>query len=266
MELEFDVDKIVRYLEQYKATLPSLYEWKSKLDKLVDYKLITEVEVAELEMETPYKKELALKAMLHKMLSESIKDDPELFDKICLWIIKDWGGIKGAKDSNTLELLSIFKKGIEPSFDRIASVSKVGSFLYPKEYIIYDSRVAYSLNWILLSENAGNVFFPMPSGRNSKMLVFDMNVLIRLKHIETYQEKTRKELEKSLYINNKDKLLFIPKKQAYKALNTLIKAISRQLWEGKKAEELYHTEMLLFSIADREIYRDIVKRLKLIVT
>ena len=53
--------------------------------------------------------------------------------------------------------------------------------------------------------------------------------------------------------------IFINKKDAYTQLNDLIKQISKQLWKGDKHKEenLYYTEMLLFSIADREVFRDI---------
>jgi hypothetical protein len=263
MNLEFKVDKIVKYLDRYKDNLHNLYQWKSKIEKLVELKVLSQEELVELNNKTPYKKEVALKSKIKKALDSSLIENPELFDKICLWIIKEWGGIKGAKDSNTLKLIDLFKNQLEPSFNRIASSSKVGSFMFPEKYIIYDSRVAYSLNWILLSENAGNKFFPIPEGRNSKMLAFDMNVLIRLKHIEKYQENELKDLDKKSYINNKDKDCYIPKKLAYKELNKLIKLISKRLWKEDESKMLYYTEMLLFSIADKEIYSDITKRVSI---
>ena len=138
----------------------------------------------------------------------------------------------------------------------------MSSYLYPDRNIIYDSRVAYSLNWIILSENAGQQFFPIPEGRNSKMSAFDLNVLIRLKNISNYQPKNIAHLNHKLYINNADKKLFIHKKDAYFELNNLIKIINEKLWhdENEKKQNLYYTEMLLFSIADREIFMDITSR------
>ena len=150
----------------------------------------------------------------------------------------------------------------KPNFKRIASSSKVGAYLFPDRNVIYDSRVAYSLNWIILSENAGQLFFPIPEGRNSKMSAFDLNVLIRLKNITHYQPKSIEHLDHRLYMKNADKKLFINKNEAYSELNNLIKSISEKLWTGdnEKKQNLYYTEMLLFSIADREVFLDITTR------
>ena len=114
-------------------------------------------------------------------MKESFVNDKEKFNKLCLWIVKDWGGIKTGSVSAIKELVENFLNSEKPQYKRIASTSKVGAFMYPEKFLIYDSRVAYSLNWIILSEGAGNYFFPIPSGRNSKMMAFDMDVLIRLK-------------------------------------------------------------------------------------
>ena len=135
--------------------------------------------------------------------------------------------------------------------------------MFPEKYIIYDSRVAYALNWIILSENAGKIFFPIPNGRNSKMMAFEMNVLIRLKNIDHYAPKDITEMDRRLYINQKDKTNYIPEKESYIELNNLIKEISSKLWNSEKSKMLYYTEMLLFSIADREIFKDITNRLTL---
>jgi len=150
----------------------------------------------------------------------------------------------------------------KPSFNRIASSSKVGAYLYPDKNVIYDSRVAYSLNWIILSENAGQQFFPIPEGRNSKMSAFDLNVLIRLKNITNYQPNNIELLDNRLFINNIDKKIFINKKDAYYELKNLIEIINRKLWKGdiEKEQNLYYTEMLLFSIADREVFMEITEK------
>lgn len=179
-----------------------------------------------------------------------------------MWIIKDWGGILTANDNDTVNLISNFLKQDNPDFKRIASSSKVGAYLYPEQNIIYDSRVAYSLNWIILSKNAGKKYFPIPEGRNSKMSAFDLNVLIRLKKIANYQPNNISDLDNRLFIKNLDKHLFIDKKIAYSELNKLVKEINKKLWQGdtEKENNLYFTDMLLFSIADREVFIDITKR------
>lgn len=262
----FDLNKIVDFLKLYKKDLQTLYTWNAKIDRLVDLKILTELEFKELSNKNFYDREIILKKKINLKLNEFYKSDKKRFDDLCLWIIKDWGGILTAKDSNTIELIDDFLNSEKQSYKRIASSSKVGSFMYPDKYIIYDSRVAYSLNWIILSKNAGAFFFPIPNGRNSKMAAFDMNVLIRLKNINHYTPGNVREMDKRNYISQNDKSQYIPEKEAYSVLNMLIKEISAKLWEDQNAKKmLYFTEMLLFSIADREIYMDITKKLKLII-
>lgn len=261
MTVKFDIDKIVNYLEQYKEALPSLYEWDASLDGLIDLDMFTKERVFELKKLRPFERQLQVQEAVSKKMRATISTNPILFDKICLWIIKDWGGIKSAKDKSTLALVKDFLSMEKPEFNRIASASKVGAFLKPDENVIYDSRVAYSLNWIILSERAGNKYFPMPSGRNSKMMAFDISVLIRLYNISNYQTSDKEELENRLFISNRDKNIFIDKKEAYHELKKLIQQINKKLWQGDtdKENNLFYTEMLLFAIADREVFKEITE-------
>ena len=263
MKNEFDINKIVDYLSRFKDNLPNLYSWNANIERLFEFDIFSKAEIENLNNRTPFEKEIVLKKAINKKLIETYKNDKFLFDNLCLWIIKDWGGIKTAKDSGTLELIEEFLNAKNHSFKRIASSSKVGSYMYPEKYIIYDSRVAYSLNWIILAENAGDKFFPIPEGRNSKMTAFDMNVLIRLINVDKYKPSEINDLDKRQYVKRSDKLTFIPEKESYEVLNNLIKEVSLKLWDKEKAKMLYYTEMLLFSIADREIFKDISERVEL---
>jgi len=262
MTYVFDIDKIVNYLEKYKNDLPKLYNWNARIERLLDLETLNEKQITELNSLSSYQKELELKKIVGQKLNDSFKSNSELFDKLCLWIIKDWGGITTAKDTDTLILIKDFLIKDKPNFNRIASSSKVGAYLYPNRNVIYDSRVAYSLNWIILSENAGQKYFPIPEGRNSKMSAFDLNVLIRLKNISHYQITDIKHLDHRLFIKKADDKIYIDKKDAYFQLNNLIKQVNQRLWKGdkEKEENLYFTEMLLFSIADREIFIDITEK------
>jgi hypothetical protein len=265
MKNKFDTDKIANYLNQFKDKLPKLYNWNAKIEKLVGLGVITQSELNKLNSTSSYNKEIVLKKKVNFKLHEYYNSNKVLFDNLCLWIVKDWGGILTAKDSDTIELINEFLKSDNPSYKRIASASKVGAYMFPEKYIIYDSRVAYALNWIILSENAGEMFFPIPNGRNSKMMAFEMNVLIRLKNINHYAPKEITEIDKRLYINQKDKTNYIPEKESYIELSNLIKEVSNKLWNSEKSKMLYYTEMLLFSIADREVFSDITNRVSLII-
>lgn len=266
MDYSFDVEKIVNYLSQFKNDLPILYNWNANIDKLLDLDVFSQEEIDDLNRQTPFEKELVLKKTINQKLLNAYEQDEALFNKLCLWLIRDWGGIKTAKDADTLELVNQFLAVDKQKFKRIASASKVGSYMYPERYIIYDSRVAYSLNWIILSQNAGEKFFPIPEGRNSKMMAFDMNVLIRLTNIDDYKPNEIKDLDNRRYINTLDKANYISGNEAYSVLNDLIKEVSLKLWGDEKGKYLYYAEMLLFSIADREIFSDITNKVKLVLT
>lgn len=265
MSLDFDVDKIANYLEEYKNKLPLLYQWSCNIKKLIELDLISKNQQIDFfNLDNNFEKGIYLKKHLGDKLKLTNKSNKELFDEICLWIIKDWGGITSVDDNSTLRLISDFLNKKKSNYNRIASSSKIGSFMFPEENIIYDSRVAYSLNWIILSQNAGNMFFPIPEGRNSKMMAFDLKVLIRLNYLSNYHPSNIEDLNNRFYIKNVDKNFFIDKENAYSELNSLVKSINNKLWKGEKEKEnnLYLTEMLLFSIADKEIFMDITKNYK----
>lgn len=265
MHHSFDVDKIVSFLSRYKDDLPQLYKWRPEVFKLFDLGVLSDGDLSDLQVvETAYEREVKIKEAVGELLREYDElQDMEEFEKLALWVVRDWGGIKRARISTLMPLLDefILYDG-KPSFDRVASVSKIAAYMFPERHLIYDSRVAYTLNWIILSEDAGEKFFPMPAGRNSKMTAMDISVLIRLKHMEHYTPKDVTELDDRLYINKKDKSLFIPKEEAYTTLNSLIRQVNQRLWNGEQAKYLYNTEMLLFALADREVFYDISRKYK----
>ncbi len=264
--MTYNVDKIVQYLEPLKDRLNELYQWKIKLEtleKLVKFEICSQDEINKLNQKDIFTRNIALKKLLAPKFKQFSSLEDIKFKNLSIWIIKNWGGIRTGNDDNTMQSIKdLLENGY--SFERIASTSKVASFKEPTKYAIYDSRVAYSLNWIILSQNAGNKFFPMPKGRNAKLNAFDMEVLIRQKNITHYQIKNTAELNKR-FIRNQDKTLYLDKDNAYNEFNKLIKVVNQKLWQGdkEKSENLYYTEMLLFAIADTEIYKDITDRLKL---
>lgn len=89
--------------------------------------VITQAELYNLNGKTSYDREIVLKKKVNLKLHEYLESNKILFDKLCLWIIKDWGGILTAKDSDTLELINDFLKSDKPNYKRIASASKVGA-------------------------------------------------------------------------------------------------------------------------------------------
>lgn len=271
MESQFNVGKIVAYLKPFSRQLPELYQWEissKAIRSLLDLGIWSDEEIATitaLENQGCYEKGIAIKAIISQKFKAIYPKQKATFNQLSLWIIKDWGGIKGSKKAPKID---DYHSPDKLPFKRIASSSKVAAFMHPEQCIIYDSRVAYSLNWILLAEKANDTFFPMPEGRNTKMNAFDVDVLIRQKNIERYQADDIETLSNRRYIHNKDKQLYIDDDKAYATLNQLIKSVHQGLWKNdkEKTDKLYYTEMLLFSIADREIFVDITQRLSLNIT
>lgn len=135
--------------------------------------------------------------------------------------------------------------------------------MYPERFVAYDSRLAYALNWAMLYTGATDVFLPIPSGRNTKLASYQMDVLIKLKYKNLYKPKSLKALNNKQYIKERDKKLYVPTEDAYMVLIDLIKKINEKLHPGENANKLYMTEILLFSIADKEVFRDITENVNI---
>ncbi|WP_455294519.1 hypothetical protein [Vibrio parahaemolyticus] len=156
------------------------------------------------------------------------------------WIIQSWGGIRSFKsnernDSLLIKLDSELKacKLTRPTFSVISSISKVASFMNYNEYAIYDSRVIYSLNWLLFKHTNETSLYPQPSGRNAELAKFDLTTIFNLSHKNVSMKSH---------------------KTAYFEYCSLMKALAKEVY-GQP--EPYHVEMLLFLIATKYIVFDI---------
>ncbi len=101
------------------------------------------------------------------------------------------------------------------------------------EYAIYDSRVIYSLNWLLFKYTNETSLYPQPSGRNAELAKYDLTTIFNLS-------------SKSIVLKSH--------KTAYFEYCSLMKVLARKVY-GKA--EPYHVEMLLFQIATSHIVPDI---------
>ncbi len=263
---ESDIKSIVSYLEKFKDKISEHYTWKTNFDRLIDLNVFSASEIKVLEDKNDFEQSIVLKKKLECKLNDTSKRSKEDFYKLCLWLLKDWGGITASEESNRKLIDNYFKDKFEQNISkltRIASVSKILGFLNSKEYIIYDARIAYSLNWILLSKGINKKYFPMPLGRNSKMMAFNINVLIRLFNIDRYKVTDEESFKNKQFLNKIDKQWYIGKSTAYDELNQLVKRVNQKLWDDERKVYPYYTEMLLFAIADTEIYKDITKRISI---
>jgi hypothetical protein len=157
------------------------------------------------------------------------------------WAIQTWGGI-GAFRRNEINDNRIrnFVGSLENNcltrdyFSCISSLSKVASFLKPDEYFIYDSRVIYSLNWLLFNYSTDQALFPQPSGRSASLAKYDIQTIFRLTNRQ---------------------LAFRSYDVAFHEYCSLIKKLSPEVFGDENKP--YRLEMLLFMAAPNWIIKNI---------
>jgi len=200
---------------------------------------------------TAFEKDVYLKFVVNKIYKENQKQLDE-------WIVKDWGGISTHKNFETLYKSKELKK-----FDRISSWSKLLSFENIEEDIIYDSRVIYSLNWLIYKYNksydAQEQYLFQPDGRNKRLSLLSVNSIIYFDNATKLDENKRGD---NIYSE-----IFISKNRCYAYAKEMLKQINQALYKDVNISILetsievykypFFTEMLLFELADKEVFRDI---------
>jgi hypothetical protein len=217
---------------------------------------------------TPYEKAIALRGWAK---NEEIGANAALFT----WITKEWGRIRNGKDL-AIKIGNAFKahdnkKNTLFNFDGIASWSKALSFKHPKERAIYDVRVIYSLNWLLLKAGSKN-FFPMSDGQNTilNFLPYENLLYFQALSFEKVQgafkaeiESKRKKYSKSRMVSKLGKKVYIPKNKAYQEYCDLLNKISKKIPpKDGTSTEIMEIEMILFSIADTQIASEVLENYK----
>ncbi len=109
------------------------------------------------------------------------------------------------------------------TFECISSLSKVASFVKPDQFVIYDSRVIYCLNWFLFNYASEVELFPQPAGRNKELVKLDLETIFSLSD-RSYEYRSHK--------------------SAYHDYCRLIKELSLEVY-GPRSKP-YLVEMLLF--------------------
>jgi len=184
---------------------------------------------------TGYEKNVYLKDHFHSVIANSNGLDNHY------WAIQKWGGIGSFKknernDMRIKKFIDELTKGklTRNSFDAISSLSKVASFIDPEKYVIYDSRVIYSLNWLLFNYSNERRLFPQPVGRSASLAKYDMQTIFRL---------------------TKQKIEYRSHKNSFHEYCLLIRRLSNLVF-GSDSKP-YKLEMLLFMIAPTWVIENI---------
>lgn len=139
------------------------------------------------------------------------------------------------------------------SFSIISSLSKIASFLDINIFSIYDSRVIYTLNWIILKTNSYPCikYFPQPAGRNKIIANYDICSLINLYYLTNYD----------LYDYDS---LYYKQYEAYHVYCKMLVSLNNYLWESDEQRKYpFYTEMILFGLSTSIVLEEIKKEVKI---
>lgn len=240
---------LATFLEPYKHQLERLYQWGVPAEIVATRKL----------QGNSFQKTSVLKAQLQQELAAlSQRDDIRPLAIAREWI-RQWGGIK-LKDSGLTKILQAFPNHqvvrstrLRFPFEGIASWSKWLA-LTNNWAAIYDARVAYSINAIHYLCTADRKILPIPPGRNETMRMMDSSTLALSAALARRPESV------SMSAKQIRTALFVPKPQAYSTYLEWIADAHAQLWADAPLTPLSHTEMLLFAMADNQIFDQLKAR------
>jgi hypothetical protein len=229
----------------------------------------------------PFQKDVILKFIINQDMNDSSKD----IEKISSWIVKSWGGIRGIKNTTIEKIVNEINE-TNYLFENISSWSKIHSFKDIYNNVIYDSKVIYSINWILLKlESELKIknckFFLQPSTRNRKLSTFSIEQIINYIHSNEFDFTKKGE--------KVNELVYLKKLEVYSKYKNLIKEINLLIWEDETINLTklieknilpkdypfekniilknypFFTEMLLFNMSDDIIYKDIINHINIII-
>ena len=237
-------NEIAEYLSKYVSRIDELYRWSFK----------EEIPRREFGFsfcgKTPFQRTLELKQQISKAAEGASSEEEK--GRLATYFIKDWGGI--AKISDVREIVSrfnsvAFSKALckaDFGFKKISSWSKWLSVVCPKWACIYDARVAYSLNAINYISGAKHKIFPMPEGRNTQINILDVATLLLSRKLSVADSIEPKAIKKRH---------FFSESAAYETYTAVIHKVHSLLWGSSSPCQF--SEMLLFSLADTLVYKDL---------
>ncbi len=175
VEFDEEICKVLldKFQDELASNLKEYYTWNfepalNKLDESTQKEIRVKIEQLDpMPVDLIPCKTIALKQKMKDVMLKDIisqneienEDSWNLYSKFVKWVVKDWGRIRIDVSKNKDKFCELWKK-IKTNqkrddytdilgFDNISSLSKVASFLDEKKYAVYDSRVAFSLNWLI---------------------------------------------------------------------------------------------------------------------
>jgi hypothetical protein len=104
-------------------------------------------------------KNIIVKKNLHRFIANTTNDDDRL--SLGIWVIKRWGGINRINDETIkrhIENADNIKTEANNKFEGLSSFSKIASYIYPREYVVIDSRVVCCINNILRKSKLSKLY------------------------------------------------------------------------------------------------------------
>ena len=191
-----------------------------------DFPGLSVVQRKKLEKQKPFERQILLKDFASEILGGSFEE----WEKDA-WIVHRWGGISKFNVGNHDRITAFrdaLQRGNAVYFNGISSLSKIASFVKPKDFFVYDSRVAFALNGLFL-DLVGVVdniyFFPIPPAPGGRHIAMNQVITQRV-----------------------DNPVFYPKQQAYAVYNQLILQLYKELFPGADKYQPCRVEMLLFEL------------------
>jgi hypothetical protein len=244
----------------------------------------------------PHNLNIFLRDLLKGWLVEDDESNVEKIrtkEEIWNWIVKYWGltDKDGGLTDDLKEILKDrvdqwqkrhSKDGAELAFKRISSWSKVLALTFPTECAIYDSRTAFSLNWLQFKINRQNgnkahyLYWPTPPGTNTLLGLMNPDQILVAFYIENLSELVAYEQEhvfgntagarKSYLANKLRESIRIKSTRAYETYCLVLAELGKVMFP-KEEHALLRTEMLLFSASTQvfpseyfDYLRDMVRK------
>ena len=274
-KIEFDeriYDILLKMFEtELNAGLEGYYVWEINKSVWNDKKV-------KLDVSPKFKEEISKEKSIPKQtifLKEKLKNELNLDKKSFLsfarWVVQKWGGIPRSPAEE--KLIDLHRKlndknstSVIESVDTISSLSKVAAFYDDSKYAVYDSRVVFTLNWLIFinglheqDDPKGKMkFFRQPEGRNLDIKKHNQDTIFCLAY-----EKF--DIDNAFYYTEKDSYniyceLLKNTCEYYKKHKTRYKKIIEKENEAPKVT-IGTLEMCLFSIAaeDKRLSKNKIK-------